>query len=71
MGRGYALNGVTYDPHDHRVEIMVGNDAEPLRHLMHSIPHVESIDMTTDDDGHEVLELRHGRGHTLVLVDPR
>jgi nucleotide-binding universal stress UspA family protein len=71
MGRGYALNGVTYDPHDHRVEIMVGNDAEPLRHLMHSIPHVESIDMSTDDDGHEVLELRHGRGHTLVLVDPK
>ena len=70
LGRGYALNGVTYDPHDQRVEVMVGDAAEPLRHLMHSIPNVDSIEMTADDDGREVLELRHGRGHTLVLVDP-
>jgi len=38
---------------------------------MHSIPRVESIAMTTDDRSRsEVLELRHGRGHTLVLVAP-
>ena len=49
---------------------MVGDAVEPLRHLLHSIPNVESIEVTADDDGREVLELRHGRGHTLVLVDP-
>jgi nucleotide-binding universal stress UspA family protein len=70
LGRGCTLNGVTYDPHDRRVEIMVGDAVEPRRHMMHSVPDVESIGMTVDDVGHEVLELRHGRGHTLVLVAP-
>jgi len=70
LGRG-ALVGVTYDPHDRRVEIMVGDADRTRRHFMHSIPRVESIAMTTDDQSRsEVLELRHGRGHTLVLVAP-
>ena len=68
LGRG-ALMGVTYDPHDRRVEIMVGDAHRARRHLMHSIPKVESIAMTADDRGAtEALELRHGRGHTLVLI---
>jgi nucleotide-binding universal stress UspA family protein len=70
LGRGYALNGVTYDPHDRRVEIMLADPGNPLRHVMHSIPDVESVAMTVDASRHEVLELRHGRGHTLVLVAP-
>ena len=68
LGRG-ALVGVTYDQHDRRVEIMVGDAHRARRHLMHSIPKVESIAMTTDDhSASEALELRHGRGHTLVLI---
>ncbi|HEX6052292.1 MAG TPA: universal stress protein [Gemmatimonadaceae bacterium] len=70
MGRGYVLTGVTYDPHDHRAEIMLGDPNTPRRHLMHSIPNVESMAMTMDETGHEALELRHGRGQTLVLVAP-
>jgi len=70
IGRGYALNGVTYDPHDRRAEIMLSDPANPRQHLMHSIPKVESIAMTVDESAHEVLELRHGRGQTLVLVAP-
>jgi nucleotide-binding universal stress UspA family protein len=68
LGSG-SLVGVTYDSHDRRVEIMIGRADDARRHLMHSIPHVDSIAMTAGDskDG-EVLELRHGRGHTLVLV---
>lgn len=70
LGRG-ALVGVTYDPHDRRVEVMVGDAHRARRHLMHSIPNVESIAMTTDErSGSEALELRHGRGQTLVLVGP-
>jgi nucleotide-binding universal stress UspA family protein len=70
LGRG-SLVGVTYDPHDRRVEIMVGDADRTQRHFMHSIPKVESIAVTTDDRSRsEVLELRHGRGHTLVLVAP-
>jgi nucleotide-binding universal stress UspA family protein len=68
LGRG-ALVGVTYDPHDRRVEIMVGDAHRARRHLMHSIPKVESIAMTADEhSATEALELRHGRGHTLVLI---
>jgi nucleotide-binding universal stress UspA family protein len=68
LGRG-ALVGVTYDPNDQRVEIMLGDAHRARRHLMHSIPRVESIAMTTEDrSGNEALELRHGGGHTLVLV---
>jgi len=68
LGRG-ALMGVTYDRHDRRVEIMVGDAHRARRHLMHSIPRVESIAMTVDEHSAiEALELRHGRGHTLVLI---
>ena len=68
LGRG-ALVGVTYDPHDGRIEIMVGDAHRARHHLMHSIANVESIAMTTEDrSGNEALELRHGGGHTLVLV---
>ncbi len=68
LGRG-ALIGVTYDPHDQRVEIMVGHARSTRRHLMHSIANVESIAMTTESrSGNEALELRHGGGHTLVMV---
>ena len=68
LGRG-ALVGVTYDPHDRRVEIMVGDAHRARRHLMHSIPKVESIAMTADEhSASETLELRHGRGHTLLLI---
>jgi len=31
---------------------------------------VDSVAMTVDDHGQEVLALSHGRGHTLVLVGP-
>ena len=68
LGRG-ALRGVTYDRHDRRVEIMVGDARRARRHLMHSIPRVESIAITAEPQGSlEALELRHGRGHTLVLI---
>jgi len=70
LGRAFALNGVTYDPHDKRVEVMLGDPVDPRRHLMHSVSKVDSIAMTMNDLGHEVLELQHGHGHTLVLVAP-
>jgi nucleotide-binding universal stress UspA family protein len=68
LGRG-SLAGVTYDPQDRRVEIMMGR-ADPARyHLMHSIPNVESIAISADARrASEVLGIRHGGGHTLVLV---
>ena len=61
---------MTYDAHDKRVEVMVGDPQQTRHHLMHSIPNVESVAMTMDETGHEALDLRHGRGQTLVLVAP-
>ena len=68
LGRG-ALMGVTYDPHDQRVEIMLGDAKQARRHLVHSIARVESVAMATEPrTGNEALELRHGGGHTLVMI---
>ena len=68
LARG-LFAGATYDRNDQRVEVMVGQGDDVHRHVMHSIPSVESIAMTADERGRsEVLELRHGLGHTLVLV---
>lgn len=68
-GHGYALRGVTYDPADQRVEVMVGDEGRPLRHLMRSVGRPDSITMSAGRRGHgEVLDIRHGRGHTLVIV---
>ena len=68
LGHG-ALIGVTYAPHDQRVEIVLGDAHRTRWHLMHSIARVESIAMTAEDrSGNEALELRHGSGHTLVMV---
>jgi nucleotide-binding universal stress UspA family protein len=68
LARG-AFAGATYDHHDQRVEVLVGQGDDVRRHVMHSIPSVESIAMTADEGGSsEVLELRHGLGHTLVFV---
>jgi len=68
LGYG-ALIGVTYDPHDRRVEIAVGNPHQARRHLMHSIENVDYIALTTDERaGRETLEIWHDGGQTLVLV---
>jgi hypothetical protein len=70
LGRG-ALVGVTYDARDRRIEIMVGDTQRVRSHQMHSIPNVDSIAVTADESsGREALELRHGKGQTLVLIAP-
>ena len=64
-----ALFGVTYDSKDRRVEIMVGDNQRVRSHLMHSIPNVDSIAVTADERGGiEALEVRHGNGHTVIVV---
>jgi nucleotide-binding universal stress UspA family protein len=68
-GHGYALGGVTYEPASRELEIMVGDPSRPLRHLTRSVRHPDSITMTASSGGRgEVLDIRHGRGHTLVAV---
>jgi nucleotide-binding universal stress UspA family protein len=64
-----ALSGVTYDPHDRRVEIALGDPHQARRHLMHSIEKVDYIALTADERSNsETLEIWHDGGQTLVLV---
>jgi hypothetical protein len=68
--RGYPLRGVVYDPHDERVEIMLGDAEGTRRHLTRGIAHVESLDILQDSDGRDrVLRLAHGRGQTLLTLE--
>jgi nucleotide-binding universal stress UspA family protein len=68
--RGYVLQGITFDPHDRRVSIMLEAPEEKTGgHLTRSIPNVETIGITTGLDGRDrALAVKHGRGQTLLLL---
>lgn len=64
---GYALLGVSYDRHDRRVEIMVGDAADRVRHLTHSIGDVDDVAFhATPTAGERALRVASGRGQTLL-----
>jgi hypothetical protein len=66
---GYALVGVTYEPKARRVEIMLGEKGHPLHHLTRTVVHPSAITMTAaPDGGGELLDIRHGRGHTVAAA---
>jgi nucleotide-binding universal stress UspA family protein len=69
--RGYPLAGAAYDPHDGRVEIMLGDPREPRRHLTRSLGALASVAVCTGLDGRDVaLRLAHrGGGQTLVRFE--
>lgn len=65
----YPLLGVTFDPVDDRVEIMLGELGVGEPHLSRSIGDVESLDVLTNRDAQDVaLRLRHGGGQTLLTL---
>ena len=69
----YPFLGATYDVHDRRLEIMLGDAYPDGRHLSRSIGDVRELDVLRDEAGHDlVLRVVHGRGHTLLtlLRDP-
>lgn len=67
---GYVLRGVTYDPNDERVSIMLESPAGGGAHLTRSISKVDSIGITSKPDGTDnALVFKHGRGQTLLLLD--
>jgi hypothetical protein len=47
----YPLLGISYDRRDDRIDIMLGNLADPKRHLMHSIGNVLFVELVTDPAG--------------------
>ena len=67
QSRDYPLLGATYDPHDERVELMLGELGDVARHLTRGIGGVTRIDVLHDDRGRDVaLRIEHGAGQTLL-----
>jgi nucleotide-binding universal stress UspA family protein len=68
---GYAFLGASYDPHDCRVELMIGGSHAGASHLSRGVSEVQSVAVLCDRDGHDLgLCLRHGNGQTLLRFVP-
>jgi nucleotide-binding universal stress UspA family protein len=67
VSRGFALLGAAYDPHDGRVDLMLGDPGDRRRHLTRSVGAVRSVAVLAGADGREIaLRVEHGKGQTLV-----
>jgi nucleotide-binding universal stress UspA family protein len=65
----YPLLGVTFDPVDQHIEIMLGQLGAGEPHLSRSIGGVDSLDVLTDPDDQDIaLRLRHGEGQTILTL---
>jgi nucleotide-binding universal stress UspA family protein len=65
----YPLLGVTFDPVDLHVEIMLGELGTGEPHLSRSVADVDSLDVLTNRDDQDVaLRLRHGAGQTILTL---
>ena len=63
----YPLLGATYDFHDGRVELMLGDLGSVERHLTRSIGDVRTIDILTGADDRDIaLRIAHGAGQSLL-----
>ena len=68
---GYAFLGASYDPHDGRVELMIGGSHEGASHVTRSMSAVRSIGVLCDRNDQDVgLCLANGRGQTLLRFLP-
>lgn len=66
---GYPLLGVTWDHHDERVEIMVGDFEGTGRHLTRGISGVTRIDLLSDEAGRDwILRIAHPPGQTILAL---
>ncbi len=68
----YPFWGATFDPHDGRVQIMLGEQGSVEQHLTRSIEGASDIGVLRDDDGRDrALRIVHDTGQTLLrFVDP-
>lgn len=71
QGSGFAFLGATYDRHDGRVELMLGDPGgQARRHLTRIIPGATSVDVQSDAEDQDLaLRVEHGAGQTLVIFD--
>lgn len=65
----FPLHGVTYDPRDQRIEIMVGEHGAVSDHLTHSIQNPTAVDVVTAPTGADrALRIEHSGGQTLLWL---
>jgi nucleotide-binding universal stress UspA family protein len=65
----YPLAGVTFDPVDGRVEIMLGQLGAGEPHLTRSIADVDSVNVLTNNQGQDVaVRFGQGAGQTILTV---
>jgi nucleotide-binding universal stress UspA family protein len=63
----YPFLGATWDHHDERVEIMLGDFEGTGRHLTRGIGGVTAIDVLRDEQGRDlILRVAHGTGQTIL-----
>jgi nucleotide-binding universal stress UspA family protein len=67
--RDYPFLGASWDRHDERVEIMVGDFEGAGRHLTRGIAGVTGIDLLRDESGRDgVLRVAHHPGQTILTL---
>lgn len=62
----YPLWGVTFDPRDGRVQIMLGEQGSTEQHLTHTVAAPEDIAVLSESGRDRALRIVHGGGQTLL-----
>lgn len=67
--RDYQLQGLVFDHHDDRIEIMLGGFTGAGPHLTHTIGNVGSLGVLTDAEGRDAaLRIEHDGMHTVLRI---
>jgi hypothetical protein len=67
--RDFPLRGISYDPRDGRIAIMLGEQASVERRLTHAIGDARSIELLRDEAGRDrVLRIGQDSGYTLLRL---
>ncbi len=68
---GYPFQGVTFDPHEKRVELMLGDGKGSSPHVTRGIGNVQEVSIATDGSGRDTgLMLSHAPGQTILTFSP-
>jgi nucleotide-binding universal stress UspA family protein len=68
---GYPFQGVTFDPHDQRVELMLGDGKGASPHVTRGIGNVQEVSIVTDGRGRDTgLLISHAPGQTILTFTP-
>ena len=65
----YPFVGATYDHHDDRIELMLGEMENSTRHLTRGIGDVKQVNVLQDNAGRDrILRIAHGSGQTILTL---